>query len=424
MKIRIPRLATLYVALIPLVVLPTPAGKIGAVDLLLPFALISILTYRSRQITIPETFLAFFGFFAFLATIFNIQLGVAPPSALMIVRVLAIFLPLVAVLGQTKFDDDDLWALTKVFLVSGGLALIIGIVMHHLGIQVRDDQQRNWYGNGLGQSLRAGGLLGNTGGFGHLASVWGVVCAGVLLLRGKFRFAAAVLALALYATYISTSRAAFIHITVSLLFFLPIIFGGRRLISALVALPILGLGGFYWALGVDLSPQAIFALRRLDVLNVTGETLFFKTARFDNWANYLGYIFEHPLLGIGFKNTENMIGTPGDNSFVTIALELGVICGILYAAFWIWLALRFKRAEGARSLVGMAVVFGEIAHAMTLDTHTLWISTPAALLFIAALIRTTPQNSSHVPARSQNTEWLPPSARTPSYASRSPTAAE
>ncbi|WP_226629391.1 O-antigen ligase family protein [Alloyangia pacifica] len=393
MKARIPRLTTLYAALIPLVVLPSPVGKIGAVDLILPFALFGLIAYRERKLTVPELFLSTLGILAFLSTFFNIARGIAPPEAILLVRVFAIFLPFIIVMSKRNFGDDDLWVLTKVFLTSGGVAILLGIAMHHLGIQVRDDQQRNWYGNGLGSSIRAGGLLGNTGGFGHISSLWGIVCAGILLLKGMRYWAVLVIFISLYATYISTSRAAFIHIAVSLIFLIPIFFGGRRIISALVATPVVFIGFIYWAVGSDVSPETLFALRRLDILNLTGESLFFKTVRFNNWSIYLDYVLNYPAWGIGFKNTDHMIGTPGDNSFLTITLELGVLCGVLYAAFWIWLICRFLFAKGARRLVGLSIVSGEIVHALTLDTHTLWISTPAALLFIAALVRTTPRHT-------------------------------
>jgi O-antigen ligase len=381
----------LYAALVPLVVIPLPIGQsIGAVDLLFPFGLFTVLAHvRSRTSAAEVAFVIFVcaSLSATVAFVFQDQYpsGVGPLDLFLIVRMYAVYLPLMLVLTWPGLTVSIIRRLTYAFLISGLAACLIGIVLHHAGVQVRDAQQMNWYGRGIEATLRAGGLLGNSGDFGHVSAILGVVAITfVVVYLRKPWFGAGVFLIALYATYISSSRAAMLHLVVATVVMLPIIFGGRRIL-ALLATVVLGvLAALLFLPSFVLSPQVEFTLRRLDILNLTGDSLFYSSdARLTTWDIIGDLLASHPWDGIGYGMMVPFVGRAGDNSFLSIVVETGILAGAAFVALWTVLVIMAVRSPaGPRRYVALAVIVSEIAHMLTIDTHRMWATAPVGLLFV------------------------------------------
>lgn len=140
----------------------------------------------------------------------------------------------------------------------------------------------------------------------------------------------------------------------------------------------------------EMSGTIATNIRRLDILNITGESQFLRTIRYDNW-NYLLQIWQnHPIIGTGYKNIEVVYGVYSDNAFLGIFIELGLFAGVAFIFFWINITAKmaYLAFKGSSWGIGaLAIIISEISHAFTLDTYTLWYSMPLAMLFTAAIAR-------------------------------------
>lgn len=385
------RLLLAYAAAVPLLIVPLPIGQsLGAADLLFPFAVWTLLRASSRKIDPLMLTFAAFVVAASLSTIYTLMTLTRNDSQeiismLLIVRMYAIYIPLLLVLAWRAPTEDKIVRIAHVIMVSGSLACLIGIVLHSLGIRIRDTQQVNWFGNGVESTLRAGGLLGNSGDFGHLAAVLGVTAVAFGLLRtGSVILPLIAVGLAAYATYISSSRAAMLHLVVGLVIMLPLLFKRRPALS----FGLLAVGSLV-AVASAVSASAVsfqteFLLRRLDVLNLTGESLFFSSdSRLSSWETILRLIYERPFTGIGYGRMVALTGGAGDNSFLTLAVEIGLIGAICFAVFWATILIAAARIKDpTKKWISLAIVVSEIAHMLTIDTHRMWATAPIALLVI------------------------------------------
>lgn len=312
-------------------------------------------------------------------------------------RMIFIVLPAALVLTR-PMSAERLWRLMVLFFWGGLIALLIGFALHHSGIQIRSDQQALWAGDGAGPRLRAGGILGNSSDFGHLAAIWGSVCGltVVAFARKGNRAVVAVLifAVAFYATWIASSRAATLHLLLAYGLALPFLLGrtgwamgGCAVLFSCLAFPFL-LSEFSLVLPQNISHN----LHRLDFLNLSGNSTFLQTGRLVNWLSLTEIFKDHWLLGIGYKNINSVYGIWGDNSYLTIFVEFGLFAGVVNVLLWLWLiAISAAAAWSSRSgIVFFALVVSEAVHGLTVDTGTIWYSMPFAWLFIAAYYRLQP----------------------------------
>jgi O-antigen ligase len=389
---RPPKLALAYALAIPLVVIPLPIQQsIGAIDVLLPFGLIALLRQRW---SVNRGLAGIFTIFVIGSSTTTITLMLQDGASAgngqvwLIVRMFAIFVPMFLVLNTELIDANHLRLILKVALFSTSATCVIGIVMFALNIQVRTTQQRIWNANG--SSLRAGGLLGNSGDMGHIAAILGVAACslGVVYLSRRW-IVLPLVALALYVTYISSSRAALLSMLVALLIMTAMYFSGRRILIAMVGLPIALIAASVFLVPM-LAAGTDATLRRFDILNLSGQSQFFAAdSRLGSWDRLLLAFQQNPFLGVGYGN-----GLSGDNSFLSMLSETGLVPGIAYCVFWVALLIAAIRLPaGPSRIAAVATVCAEIAFMLTIDTHRMWPSTGVCLLLIAVAFRLAQQDS-------------------------------
>lgn len=320
---------------------------------------------------------------------------------LAVLRIAFIFLPMLYALSLEP-DIERLRRLTVIFVYSGALAVAVGIALHHLGIQLRSEQQMLWTGSGAGPSLRAGGLLGNSSDFGHFASTWGAIT-GLLVLalipNRRWIWFVAIALLAFYGTWISASRSGLLHLIMAYAIAVPFVL--RRSIVASLALmtPMLFAAGLLWFGDFDIgstNSDLVFTLRRLDFLNLSGNSLFYQSERTANWIKLWDIWLENWFWGTGYKQIFRQYLIRGDNAFLTVLVEMGILSAVAYTCTWIALLVAALKRTFVEQLGGIlfSLVVAEIVHALTLDTMTLWYSMPITLFFFALILRAVPPRRS------------------------------
>lgn len=395
MKIQNPQYAILmaYVIGVPLVVIP---GAGGAGDMLAPLALVVCFKYMSSRLSWPLLFLYAFLTSAIISTLISFMMAELPVGAsrgtlLLVFRMAWIYLPLALVMQYRSLDEIQIFRLFRAFLWSGGAACVLGLTLHSLGIQMREEQQMNFYGGGIAATARAGGLLGNSGDFGHLASILASTALTFSILFGRLgKLAPLILCLALAGIYASSSRAAILHVLVLGVLILPILLLRRRLFQWLA----LTFSGMFVVAYMTLpkliaDPRVYFVIRRFDFLNLTGDTLFYNSSgRTGNWERYIDSIGDNAILGVGYKMISEVFSAPGDNSFLSMFVETGVVSGSFYLMLWLALLWRgISCFSGRESWVAAGYFLSEMAHMATVDTHGMWATTPLAVLFAGLLLQ-------------------------------------
>lgn len=315
---------------------------------------------------------------------------------LAILRVFFIMVPFLYALTLQP-NLGRLYRLSRLFIIFGGTAIGIGILLHIFGIQIKSNQQMLWFGDGAGPRTRAGGILGNSSDYGLFASSWGSIC-GLLALalfpRRRWIWFLVIAAVSTYAVWISASRSGLLHLAIAWGIGVPFLMRRHNwAVGALVALMALPLA-LLTIPGVTLfMPESIaFTLRRLDFLNLSGDTTFYQTIRLVNWGYLFGIGLENWTNGIGYKAIARNYGDQGiygDNAFLTIFVEFGIFTVLFYIAFWVsllWSGLKHFRAS-AFGVILTAVVASEMFHSFTLDTFTVWYSMPLMWFFVALIYR-------------------------------------
>lgn len=384
------RLLLAYVALAPVLVIHVSGQPFGAVDLLAPLGVVALL--RGPHTLRVQVVLFWIFFIALLAgTVYLLMSGqanVTDLDALRVIRVMFIFVPFLIVLQMPNFSREFMLRLMRVFLWSGSIACVIAIALFYLDVQIRDSQQMNWSG-GDDASLRAGGLLGNSADVGHVAAMLGIVALGYRVLNPAYGRAYIIpLAIALHTTYVSSSRAAILQLVVASIVLMPLLFQNRRILP-FFGLPVAaGLLIIKWddikgALGND------FMARRFDILNITGDSTFFSVnSRLNSWDRSWDLFGNNPIFGVGYNGIHRLTGRSGDNSFISVLTEGGLIAGSAYALLWVSILWAILRSPQIRiRLVGLAMVSAEIAQMLTVDTHRQPTTTAVVLALIACLVR-------------------------------------
>lgn len=389
----------LYVFLAPILVVPTPIGFLGATEILSILGVLALLSHGSiRLSSVAVIYIIFLTYFVFI----NIFLAIITPvnsDVFLVLRLVTSFLPFLLFDQITDCSKKQLNSYSKLFLQGLSLAVIAGLLMFAFGIELRDGQQRLWYDGG--SMARAGGLTANSGGFGYVSALficylWINRSLSEKKLNSFFFFI--LISLGISAVALSSSRAAFLFLIVmfSVLMLVKIITFDRSLIKIFFkSLIFLGLATWVLSFGFDANNELTFfifrSLERLDVLNISGQDAFLKTARFDNWPIVAEEIKKNIFLGIGYKQFFSNFQIYSDNSFIGIAIDGGILSLVLYAFFWIAVLLdavfkMFTVSELYKYLV--AFLMGSLAFAVTVDFYSMWY--PTALFFMAyAILRIT-----------------------------------
>ena len=250
--------------------------------------------------------------------------------------------------------------------------------------------------------MRAGGIVGNTGGFGHLASLWYGVCVIyiTIFLKSKkilcFTFLVLVIVPVLVVT---SSRAAITNISVcSFFWFCAHISSFAKLSTiftvsvrayvvlflSLLSVLIMGQIGFLSLPRIDHAflLESVSRLNYISIFDGGGE--FLRTIRFEGWSVAFGHLVDSPVFGLGYKQYSYVSGYYVDNSFIGIAVDFGIPAALLFVLFWCSLlavAYRLIVAGGPGYLCVLGFLLANILHAMTLDIYTNWYTMPTLLVF-------------------------------------------
>lgn len=360
--------------------------KVGTPDFLLIPVILFLLTRRQLRSSPLSLVCWLYVALGLVSALVNWLLGgngVGITSALQYIRSIGSLLPLFLVVGDFDGDYARIRKLGLTMVISGSLSCLIGIFLYHSGVQVRDSQQVLWGTDGARSSLRAGGILGNSSDFGHLAATLFAVALvfGVLYDLNRVAVAAAC-AVSLYAIWIASSRAALLHVAVMVLFFgLFLLHRARRevviLLLFLLALVVVSFPAISESAFWDTPGGA-----RLDMFGFGESSVFLSsTTRLSTWQMARGLFLEDPWFGAGYGAILDNLGQAGDNSFISSTVELGVFAGFAFLLIWLVLLSEIGRAPLVSTrLLGLGVVLGEIAHLMTLDGMRLWSSMPLFMI--------------------------------------------
>ena len=271
---------------------------------------------------------------------------------------------------------------------------IIGIILYAYNVKISPDQQVIWFENGP-VHLRAGGVVGNTGAFGHQIFLLFSLASFVLYMfkDSIYKWLSVLIAFSLvfFDLIISSSRGALLGI---ISFFVIYLFTQIRKKSALLLVALsLVIASTFSYLFLD-DNVLTFSARRIGLSSVLhfdhnknsahnllankkeiysiidkepheknknseekitpkaseekttpkiSEENFstiakiindFSSGRLSTWERYIENVYKHLFWGIGYKNSMNHYGLVVDNSFMSIFVEGGVISLALFVFIW------------------------------------------------------------------------------------------
>jgi hypothetical protein len=317
-------------------------------------------------------------------------------------RQFLLFSPFLLVFGIRDFDLKLAQQINNRFLLGCAVAMVGGLALHFLGIQVQASQQMLWLERGADPVLRAGGLVGNSGSFGLQAALWFTswfVVRPALGQKSPAVLSVMVAAITGAALYYSASRGGVLQLAAAAT--LGMASGAVRVRMGTV-LGALGLslvatfGVMAGAIRINTESAGFTQLARLDVLNLTGQAQFTDSGRLRIFGYFFEIFKENALMGIGYKMTLPKFGLPLDNAFLLAFFETGVIAGALFVAFWSGLLFFFARRtlfESWFAPVGFALCASFVLRMMVMGAHTSWNAAPGFFILAAVLIRLTEQRT-------------------------------
>lgn len=395
-------IAIAYGVLIPVIAAHLPGvGGVGAADLLLPVAFFVCFCVKPRgRFQISHLALVFF-ITAALVSLLQIQTAKdAVDCSIRWVRLLGIQLPfffgLFFSVNRRLIDKTvAAWA------CGGALAIAIGVVLHALQIEVRSGQQKLWM-DGAAQ-IRAGGLIGNSGAFGHMTATWCTICVGYLLAVSKHRWrwggVVGCLLVAGYVVYVASSRAAMMHLVVASCVLVVLTPTARRFRQWLMLFCVLGVGGAVTIGGAVLifggQGEAKLQSNALKT-NIErfipgfGDAQEFSSNRAENWPQYIAMMNDSVVSGWGYKMGVRLHEESPDNSYISVMLETGVfgfagmmlfVCAVLFRLIGLYLT------GDPYAVVMIATCLGQLANCLTSDIYTFWITMPVVFLLLGLVVQ-------------------------------------
>lgn len=392
--------------LIPVFAVNLPGiGGMGAADMLMPVSGFVILALPRRN-KIQLSHIALVGF-ALAALVSLMQIHETKPAIdclIRWIRLFGIFAPFYFGLFIPNNDRVTSSAI-RAWIIGGFSAILIGIVLHVFQIEVREGQQRLWM-NG-GSMLRAGGLIGNSGAFGHMTSTWAVATATYLLAVSKnpWRFVGVGVAIlcTLYVIYISSSRAALMHLFAAFAVF-AMLFRLPRKAKAWIPLGVL-FGILSFALLICLTqfdvggsssggkPSALETNLARFIPGFGGASVDeFTSNRAGNWPQYIEMMNEKAITGWGYKMGVRIHEESPDNSYLSVMLETGAfgfVCMSLFVVAVIYHLVQRYRAFDNFALVLLPMCAGQLVNCMTSDIYTFWITMPVVFMLLGIVTQRT-----------------------------------
>ena len=395
-------IAIAYGVLIPVIAAHLPGvGGVGAADLLLPVAFFVCFCVKPKgRLQISHLALMFF-ITAAMISLLQIQTAKdAVDCSIRWVRLLGILLPfffgLFFSVNRHLIDKTiTAWA------CGGALAIVIGITLHALQIEVRSGQQKLWMDGG--SQIRAGGLIGNSGAFGHMTATWCTICVGYLLSVSKHRYRfvgiAACMLVAGYVVYVASSRATVMHLGVASMVLVVLTPTARKFRQWLMLLSVFGLastvvlgcaamtlGG---AGGGKLENNALKTnLERF--IPGLGDASEFSSNRSENWPEYIEMMNHSVLSGWGYKMGVRLHEESPDNSYISVMLETGIFgfaCMALFVCAVLVRLVGLYLVDDPYAVVLIATCFGQLANCLTSDIYTFWITMPVVFLLLGLVLQ-------------------------------------
>ncbi|WP_273453546.1 hypothetical protein [Nevskia ramosa] len=390
-------------ALIPVIAIPVPgsssafaagADHISFVDLFgLPLLL--LLLYRAR---LPDSMtLLFAASFLGCAWISMVNVGDLGRETLRVLRLCFIYAPFLLALSLHWTIESAERAL-RVFWWGGLFGIVIGFFIYWFVGAVREQQQALFLKNGLGYVFRAGGQLGNSGGFSHLITSWAMTALAlywIALRRLNAVQIAVTLAVLVYGIVITASRNSLLQVGLVLMFTTLFVARSHQRSAGRVMVTL----GLVVAVVVALLPL-IALITDSAVLSATmsrfglgeDDRSIAHSVRYQNWAGLLDQLGWNAL-GIGYKQTMELTGLPVDNSYLRIFLELGVAGITFFLLFWASIQLRLLGSRSPDVMVrrykaaAAGLVMGELGRMCFSDTFTMYLSTPSVMVIMAIALR-------------------------------------
>lgn len=402
-------LVTAYGFLIPVVAVNLPGvGGVGAADLLMPFGFLVLFCFKKRgRIMLPHIALVCFVLAALLSLQQIEEFKPAMDCAIRWVRLFGILIPFFFGLF-VPVDNRLLDRAFGAWMVGGLVAILIGIFLYTFQIEVRQGQQRLWMD---GASLiRAGGLIGNSGAFGHMTSTWAVTSICYLLAvsktKNRYVLAGGVVFFTLYVIFISSSRAAMLHLFSAAAVFIILFRISKTLRQWSV------LTAVYGGLGIALlacimqcmptdnsggSSNALETNLKRFVPGYGGTSAGeFTSNRAGNWPEYIEMMNKKILFGWGYKMGVRLHEESPDNSYISVMLETGAIGFTCMSFFVLGIFYRLGMlyfAQDPYACVLIPVCVGQLFNCFTSDIYTFWITMPVVFMLLGLVIQKTPTPS-------------------------------
>ena len=390
-------------ALIPVIAIPVPgtssafaagADHISFVDLFgLPLLL--LLLYRAR---LPDSMtLLFAASFLGCAWISMVNVGDLGRETLRVLRLCFIYAPFLLALSLHWTIESAERAL-RVFWWGGLFGIVLGFFIYWFVGAVREQQQALFLKNGLGYVFRAGGQLGNSGGFSHLITSWAMTALAlywIALRRLNAVQIAVTLAVLVYGIVITASRNSLLQVGLVLMFTTLFVARSHQRSAGRVMVTL----GLVVAVVVALLPL-IALITDSAVLSATmsrfglgeDDRSIAHSVRYQNWAGLIDQLGWN-VLGIGYKQTMELTGLPVDNSYLRIFLERGVAGIAVFLLFWASIQLRLLGSRSPDVMVrrykaaAAGLVMGELGRMCFSDTFTMYLSTPSVMVILAIALR-------------------------------------
>ena len=391
-----------YAFCIPLVAMHLPGvGGVGAADLLMPIGFLSLLLLRRvASVQLSHIALAAFMLTALLSLSMIGQKRIALDCTIRWVRLNSIVVTFFFGLFMPT-TGRHLRCVLLAYGFGGLLAVVVGILLYELQIEIRDSQQKLWMDGGF--QLRAGGLIGNSGALSDTSRQRDrdVHWSTLRLSRWRYRFllAAAVLLVAVYTVYIASSRATMFHLftaftTLLLLLKTPLVWRKQLLVFSVI-------GGLAMVLLFSLSlvlqrpstgrSSAVATNLERFVPGLNGDDMNeFTSNRANNWPEYIAMMSDHWLLGSGYKTGVRMHEESPDNSYLSVMLETGVVGFTFMGLFVISVLYRLVTlyiVSDKYAAVMIPVCIGQLTHCLTSDIYTFWITMPVVYLLLGLVIQ-------------------------------------
>lgn len=397
----------LYGFLIPVVAMNLPGvGGVGAADLLMPLGFFVLFCMqKQRPLMLPHIAMLGFIFAAFLSLLQIHEFKPAVDCTIRWIRLLGILVPLFFGLFM-PVDNKLLDRAFGSWMVGGLVAILIGAFLHIFQIEVREGQQRLWMDGA--SMLRAGGLIGNSGAFGHMTSTWAVISMTYLIAVSKNRWrvvlAGGVVFFTLYVIFISSSRAAMMHLMSAAGVFV-VMFRIPKVLRQWAVLATV-----YGVLGIILlscvmqcmpakkggggSSNALETNLKRFIPGYGGTSAGeFTSNRAGNWPEYIEMMNEKVLFGWGYKMGVRLHEESPDNSYLSVMLETGGIgftcmTFFVFGVFYRLINLYFARDPYACVMLPACV--GQLFNCFTSDIYTFWITMPVMFMLLGLVIQKKP----------------------------------